>query len=386
MEELKDVIARNLVVYRKNAGLTQQEIADKINYSDKAVSKWERGDGTPDVTVLKQIADIYGVTVNDFLIVHSDKSAVKTRGKTRIAKHWLVGLLSFGLVWFVATIVMVIGLLIRPDLPIAEYAYIVALPASMIVAVVFCCIWGRLWMRALSVSALVWSLCVMIDVVFSGLSGITLANSWLIYVMGAALQDVSCKELRKRAWNRLADGNYGSSLGVTFLGDIINGAAGIFTYGSIAYGTGKYYIDQQRGLKPKFETMFDGFSLYGSTLVTGLLQQLFLFFWTLLLFIPGIIKQFSYSMVQYVMVDFDLSGTEAITKSRELMNGYKWKLFKLQLSFIGWELLAGLLTFGIGLIFLMPYEQAASAEFYAELLKCHDIYPKEELVAEDNTF
>ncbi len=200
------------------------------------------------------------------------------------------------------------------------------------------------------------------------------------------MMDVSCKELRKRAWNRLADGNYGSSLGVTFLGDIINGAAGIFTYGSIAYGTGKYYIDQQRGLKPKFETMFDGFSLYGSTLVTGLLQQLFLFFWTLLLFILGIIKQFSYSMVQYVMVDFDLSGTEAITKSRELMNGYKWKLFKLQLSFIGWELLAGLLTYGIGLIFLMPYEQAASAEFYAELLKCHDIYPKEELVAEDNTF
>lgn len=200
------------------------------------------------------------------------------------------------------------------------------------------------------------------------------------------MMDVSCKELRKRAWNRLADGNYGSSLGVTFLGDIINGAAGIFTYGPIMYGTGKFFIDQQRGLKPKFETMFDGFSLYGSTLVTGLLQQLFLFFWTLLLFIPGIIKQFSYSMVQYVMVDFDLSGTEAITKSRELMNGYKWKLFKLQLSFIGWELLAVLFTFGIGMFFLLPYEQAANAEFYAELLKCHDIYPKEELVAEDNTF
>lgn len=200
------------------------------------------------------------------------------------------------------------------------------------------------------------------------------------------MMDVSCKELRKRAWNRLADGNYGSSLGVTFLGDIINGAAGIFTYGPIMYGTGKFFIDQQRGLKPKFETMFDGFSLYGSTLVTGLLQQLFLFFWTLLLFIPGLIKTYSYAMVQYVMVDFDLSGTEAITKSRELMNGYKWKLFKLQLSFIGWELLAVLFTFGIGMFFLLPYEQAANAEFYAELLKCHDIYPKEELVAEDNTF
>lgn len=187
MEELKDVIAQNLVAYRKNAGLTQQEIADKINYSDKAVSKWERGEGTPDVAVLKEIADVYGVTVNDFLIVHTDKP-VKSRGKIRLAKHWLVGLLSFGLVWFLATIAMVIGLLIRPDLPIAEYSYIIALPVSMIVAVVFCCIWGRLWMKALSVSALVWSLCVMIDVVLSGLSGVSLSNSRLIYVVGAALQ------------------------------------------------------------------------------------------------------------------------------------------------------------------------------------------------------
>lgn len=187
MEELKDVIAANLAAYRKQSGFTQQEIADKINYSDKAVSKWERGDGIPDVTVLKTLADVYGITVNDFLVVHIEKQP-KLPAKNRKAKHWLVSLLSFGLVWFVATIVMVIGLLIRPDLPIAEYAYIVALPASMIVAVVFCCIWGRLWMRALSVSALVWSFCVMIDVVLSGLSGISLTNSWLIYVVGAALQ------------------------------------------------------------------------------------------------------------------------------------------------------------------------------------------------------
>ena len=133
------------------------------------------------------LADVYGITVNDFLVVHIEKQP-KLPAKNRKAKHWLVSLLSFGLVWFVATIVMVIGLLIRPDLPIAEYAYIVALPASMIVAVVFCCIWGRLWMKALSVSALVWSFCVMIDVVLSGLSGISLTNSWLIYVVGAALQ------------------------------------------------------------------------------------------------------------------------------------------------------------------------------------------------------
>ena len=92
-------------------------------------------DGIPDVTVLKTLADVYGITVNDFLVVHIEKQPKLPQN--RKAKHWLVSLLSFGLVWFVATIVMVIGLLIRPDLPIAEYAYIVALPASMIVAVVF---------------------------------------------------------------------------------------------------------------------------------------------------------------------------------------------------------------------------------------------------------
>ena len=58
MEELKDIIAHNLVAYRKAAGLTQAEIADKLNYSDKAVSKWERGEGMPDVAVLKTLADI----------------------------------------------------------------------------------------------------------------------------------------------------------------------------------------------------------------------------------------------------------------------------------------------------------------------------------------
>lgn len=186
MEELKDIIAHNLVIYRKNAGYTQQEIADKLNYSDKAVSKWERGEGMPDVSVLKAIADIYGVTVNDFLIMPTEKPS-KPNTKTRKAKHWLVTLLSFGLVWFVATISMAIGLIVDPSLPMAEYAYIVALPISMIVLVVFSCIWGRLWMQALSVSALVWCVCVLINVVLCPLLGVA-PNAWIIYVAGAALQ------------------------------------------------------------------------------------------------------------------------------------------------------------------------------------------------------
>lgn len=187
------------------------------------------------------------------------------------------------------------------------------------------------------------------------------------------MMDVSCKELRKRAWNRLAQGGYGSSLGVSFLGNMIDSAAGVFTSGSIQYGTCKFYMEQQRGKRADFETMFSGFNRYGRTLVTGLLQMIFIFLWSLLFFIPGIIKSYSYALTGYVMVDFDLSGEEAITKSRELMKGYKWKLFCLRFSFIGWILLAAFFTFGLGAIFLAPYGKAAEAEFYAEVLRCHDI-------------
>lgn len=186
MEELKDIIARNLVKYRKNAGLTQQEIADKLNYSDKAVSKWERADGMPDIAVLKTLADIYGITVNDFLVVPDAKPA-KVKTKARRARHYLVSMLSFFLVWFVATIIMAIGLIVDKTLPMAQYVYIVALPVSMIVLVVFSCIWGRLWMQAVSVSALVWSVCVLVHVLLSPLLGIS-DYAWTIYLAGAALQ------------------------------------------------------------------------------------------------------------------------------------------------------------------------------------------------------
>lgn len=186
MEELKDIIADNLVRYRKNAGLTQQEIADKLNYSDKAVSKWERGEGVPDVAVLKSLADLYGITVNDFLTVYCDKP-IKSNVKTNNAKHWLISMLSFFLVWFVATIVMAIGLIVDKSLPMAQYSYIVALPVSMIVLVVFSSVWGKLWMQALSVSSLVWAVCVLVHVLLSPLLGIS-DYAWTIYIAGAALQ------------------------------------------------------------------------------------------------------------------------------------------------------------------------------------------------------
>lgn len=186
MEELKQIIANNLVTYRKQAGLTQQELATKLNYSDKAVSKWERAEGVPDVLVLKQIADIYGITVNDFLVEHTDKPK-KIRFKDFWAKRWLITLLSAGLVFLIATIVMVIWLLIdpTPTVSVAKYVYVTAVPVALIVVLVFSCIWGKLWQRCVVASALIWTLCLLIHLV---LDIVTLENAWMIYLVGAALQ------------------------------------------------------------------------------------------------------------------------------------------------------------------------------------------------------
>ena len=185
MEQLKQTIADNLVNYRKQAHLTQQELAEKLNYSDKAVSKWERAEGVPDVLVLKALADLYGVTVNDFLVDHTKRK--KLRFKDYFAKRWLITLLSAILVFFVATIVVFVWLVVDPASAanVAKYTYLTALPVSMIVVVVFSCIWGKIWHRCVSGSILIWTLCLLIHL---ALNIVSLEYTWMIYVVGAAMQ------------------------------------------------------------------------------------------------------------------------------------------------------------------------------------------------------
>jgi len=182
LEQVKETIAKNLVAYRKKANLTQQEIAQRLNYSDKAVSKWERAEGVPDVLVLKTLADIYGVTVNDFLTEH-EIHEVKTYNRN--AKRWLIALLSSGLVWLVATVITVVWLMVdrSETVSVAKYAYVTAWPVSMIVLLVFACIWGKLTYKCGAASLLTWSLCVLIDVALE-----QIFNSALIYIVGAVLQ------------------------------------------------------------------------------------------------------------------------------------------------------------------------------------------------------
>ena len=107
--------------------------------------------------------------------------------------------------------------------------------------------------------------------------------------------------------------------------------------------------------------------------LTSLLTTAYTLLWFMLLIIPGIIKSYSYSMTYYVLEDNpDLSGDKAIEESMRLMDGHKWELFRLHLSFIGWALLCIILPLGIGFLWLIPYMNTAQAAFY-ENLKAEEV-------------
>ena len=116
------------------------------------------------------------------------------------------------------------------------------------------------------------------------------------------------------------------------------------------------------------ENLFDGFrgGRYTRVFCALFLVNLFTFLWTLLLIIPGIMKAFSYALTPYIIMDEpELTARQAITRSCEIMEGRRWKLFCLYLSFIGWGILS-LLTFGIGFLWLAPYMNASVAAFYED--------------------
>lgn len=116
------------------------------------------------------------------------------------------------------------------------------------------------------------------------------------------------------------------------------------------------------------ENLFDGFrgGRYTRVFCALFLVNLFTFLWTLLLIIPGIIKAFSYALTPYIIMDEpELTAKQAIARSCEIMQGRRWKLFCLYLSFIGWGILC-LLTFGIGFLWLAPYMNASIAAFYED--------------------
>ena len=145
-------------------------------------------------------------------------------------------------------------------------------------------------------------------------------------------------------------------------------AAVYFVVGSVVkVGYAKFNLNLVDRVEASFDNLFAYFSNWKTTAAARFLTGMYVFLWMLLLIIPGIIASYSYAMTEYILADHpELSASEAISRSKEMMEGNRWRLFCLEFSFIGWSILCAL-TLGIGYLWLTPYKEAAKAAFYREI-------------------
>lgn len=191
---------------------------------------------------------------------------------------------------------------------------------------------------------------------------------------------MNSSDFRHAAWGKLS-GNWGGPIAVSLIYMVITGVLSAITQNMpaasllivivtapLAIGLNKYFIEFSKQLSPDVEVLFDGYKeSFLSSILLSLLTGLLIFLWMLLFIIPGIIKAYAYAMAPYILAENPtISITEALDESQEMMKGHKMDLFILGLSFIGWVLL-GLITFGIAFIWVIPYINAAHAEFYLEV-------------------
>lgn len=141
----------------------------------------------------------------------------------------------------------------------------------------------------------------------------------------------------------------------------------LFVGCAVRLGYCTYLLKQHDRQERDYKDLFSHFNNYGSALCLSLTEGILIFLWSLLLVFPGIIAGYRYAMAPFIMAENpELTATQAITLSKQMMKGNKGRLFCLELSFIGWALLSAL-TLGIGELFLVPYTSAARAAFYRSL-------------------
>lgn len=174
-EVLKNNFAANLAELRKQSGMTQLELAEKLSYSDKSISKWERGDGLPDLFVATKLSELFNVTVDELIGEKEPHKPFIFRNKV------ITTILSISIAWLAALVLFFLFRILLPQIS-AWLFFVYALPASAIVAIVLSCVWWNKLCRLISVSALIWSLplCIVVTLPIPGI--------WLIFTIAAALQ------------------------------------------------------------------------------------------------------------------------------------------------------------------------------------------------------
>lgn len=185
MDNIKSVVAKNITDLRLLNNMTQVELAEKLNYSDKAVSKWERGDSMPDITVLVQIADIFGVTL-DYLVKSENidqKVIENTKNQTKYNRR-AITYISESVVWFIAIFAFIITTLIIGRTTFQWLYFVYSLPVVLIIKLVFNSIWFNPRNNYFIISALMWSILITIHITFLYFQ----INVALIYLLGIAGQ------------------------------------------------------------------------------------------------------------------------------------------------------------------------------------------------------
>lgn len=148
---------------------------------------------------------------------------------------------------------------------------------------------------------------------------------------------------------------------------IVGAIAMLILGGPFALGLAIFFLNISRSQDPRLEQIFQGFQNFGNAVGAYLLMLIFVILWMLLLIFPGIIAAIGYSMTFFIIADDSTIGPmDALSKSKKMMYGYKWKFFCLGLRFIGWAILC-LFTLGIGFLWLFPYIQTSMAKFYDDV-------------------
>ncbi len=205
-ERIKSVIAANIAALRRQHSMTQLELAEKLNYTDKAISKWERGESIPDVLVLKQMADIFGVTV-DYLLEEehpvpkeeTEVEAAEAAKKQQRIRTWsFVTGMSILLVWLVATVLFMIVDMAQESAASHWLIFVYAVPASMVLWLILNSIWFSRRRNYLIISLLMWSILAAVYVTVWRLADY---NAWIIFMLGLPGQAIIVM------WSRLKQNN-----------------------------------------------------------------------------------------------------------------------------------------------------------------------------------
>lgn len=191
MENLKLIIAKNITELRRGASMTQLDLAQKLNYSDKAVSKWERAESVPDISVLKAVAELFQVTVDYLITDHGDCALPNVEDKTQSSKssrvnvtHIIFICLSVLLVWLAGTVAFVFLDAIGAGKN--WLAFIYCIPATFIVWLVLNCCWFKGRFNFVIISALMWTLLTSLHVTLLTFG----TNFWLFYILGIPCQAI----------------------------------------------------------------------------------------------------------------------------------------------------------------------------------------------------